>query len=92
MICNVGQERLGGLPVQAIEEALKSSRHLHVLVVAERGVQLGLDQIEASVLLGQDGFHLRLKLSPCHSVERGQDVQHGLLRFCSATPACACRD
>ena len=81
MVCNIGQERLVRLPVQAIEEALKGPRHLHVLVVAERSVQLGQDQVEASVLLGQDGFHLWLQLSPCHSVERGQDIQHCLLRF-----------
>ena len=67
------------LPRSPIEELLECPWHLHILVVPERCVQLGQDEVEGTLVLGKDGIHLGLQLSPGHTMQAGEDIQHCFL-------------
>lgn len=69
VVSHVNQQGLIWLPRSPVEELFKCPWHLHILVISERCVQLGQDEVKGALFLGQDGVHLWLQLSPSHSMK-----------------------
>ena len=87
MISNVHHQDLIGFPIQAIEELLKSSRRLHILVVARQRVQLVDEEVKSSLLLGQDAVYLGFNLTPGNTMQAPEGIEGRPLCPCSEVPA-----